>query len=219
MILAIETATDVCSIVYCDSNGALFEKRTEERGGHSEKLFLFIERLMEEQDFNIGDLEAVVISEGPGSYTGLRIGASAVKGLLFHQNIPLFGVNTLTSFACGVMRQQSAAGVTIHSILDARRKHFYYRPFIFQDGKLKATDEVMVIPIADFEERVRPGDLLVGTGLDRMDGKVRAKVSAFGISAISAKSLVKIYKEQEGLLTKREPAAFSPKYYTSNQVS
>src|SRR5699024_2547399 len=91
MLLALETATNVCSVAFCNEEGDVFEKRIDKRGSHSEQVFLFIEELMNEHDFKIEDLEAVLVSEGPGSYTGLRIGASAVKGLLFQSGVTLYG--------------------------------------------------------------------------------------------------------------------------------
>jgi tRNA threonylcarbamoyl adenosine modification protein YeaZ len=72
MILAIETATNICSVCFQDNEGKVFEKRTERKGSHSELLFLFIRELMTEYSFKMSDLDSVLVSTGPGSYTGLR---------------------------------------------------------------------------------------------------------------------------------------------------
>lgn len=218
MILALETATNVCSVAFCDEKGEVYELRTDERGTHSEQLFLFIEQLQQEHGLRIADLDAVLISEGPGSYTGLRISASAVKGLLFQLNIPLFGVNTLASFAMQVHQQESKAK-HIHSIIDARRVHVYHQQFKYVDGKLSSKDEVEVIPIKAFEKMVRTGDVVIGTGLNRIAQEALNKVQILDKSAITAKSLIALYKAGfHDFYQKENPELFEPKYHTSNQV-
>lgn len=219
MILAIETATNVCSVVFCDDDGLMHEKRIKKRGTHSEQLFLFIEGLMEEHGFSIPDLDAVLVSQGPGSYTGLRISASAVKGLLFQTEVPLYGVNTLASFAIQVM-EENPETETIHSIIDARRVHVYHQQFSVADGKLTAKDDVEIIPLKAFESMVRKGDLVVGTGLKRLSKNIKEKAMVFGTEAISAKSLIRLYEQgSNDFFHEDDPEAFEPKYYTSNQVN
>ncbi|HLR76671.1 MAG TPA: tRNA (adenosine(37)-N6)-threonylcarbamoyltransferase complex dimerization subunit type 1 TsaB, partial [Balneolaceae bacterium] len=185
MILAFETATNVCSVVFCNDRNQLFEKRIERRGSHSEQLFLFIEELQKEHGFAIPELDAVLVSEGPGSYTGLRISTSAVKGLLFQTEVPLFGVNTLASFAGSAISQNPEAR-TIHSIIDARRVHIYHQQFtVDQEGTLTSEDTVEVIPIEAFETIVRSGDTIIGTGLERIDEAVLGKATTFGKESIT----------------------------------
>lgn len=219
MILALESSTNVCSVFFRGDDGSVNEKRTEKRGSHSEQLFLFIEELMDEHGFLIPDLEAVLVSEGPGSYTGLRISASAVKGLLFQTDVPLFGVNTLASFAMQVVAENPDAE-TIHSIIDARRVHVYHQQFQYDTGILKAKDEIEVIPIKAFESMIRKGDLIVGTGLKRLSDSIRAKTEVFGQEQITAKSLIRLYEEGfSDFFHEVDPELFEPKYYTSNQVN
>lgn len=218
MLLALETATNVCSVAFCNSDGDLFEKRTEERGSHSEQLFLFIEELMDTHKFRITDLSAMLISEGPGSYTGLRIGASAVKGLLFQTEVPLYGINTLASFAMKAVGGKTAAG-RVHSIIDARRVHVYHQLFRFSGTTLAAEDEVKVCPIQAFESMVMGEDMIIGTGLDRISDMARAKAETRRTEAITAKSLIKLYQAGfEDFIHPSPPQSFEPKYYTSNQV-
>lgn len=216
MILALETATNVCSVAFCNSDD-IFEKRIDKRGSHSEQLFLFIEELMDEHDFKITDLNAVLVSEGPGSYTGLRISASAVKGLLFQSDVLLYGVNTLASFAMQAIDEASSAQ-TIHSIIDARRKHVYHQSFFYGEG-LTAKSEVEVMPIKKFEAMVKEGDVIIGTGLDRIKESVKEKTQVFGKESITAKSLIRFQQLGESdFMEEINPEAFEPKYYTSNQV-
>ena len=220
MILAFETATNVCSVAYCDNEGELYEERIEQRGSHSEQLFLFIEELQRQHDFQIPGLEAVLVSEGPGSYTGLRISASAVKGLLFQTKVPLFGINTLASFAVGAVGSGTGSD-TIHSIIDARRVHVYHQKFtVADDGEIRAEDNVEVIPIKAFESMVHNGDTVIGTGLNRIDESVTSKANILGREAITAASLIRLYQQgNSAFVTESDPASFDPRYYTSNQVA
>ncbi|HKK46401.1 MAG TPA: tRNA (adenosine(37)-N6)-threonylcarbamoyltransferase complex dimerization subunit type 1 TsaB [Balneolaceae bacterium] len=217
MILAIETATNVCSVALKAGDGKVVEKRVAKRGSHSEKLFLFIEELMDERGFTISDLDAVLISEGPGSYTGLRIGASAVKGLLFETTVPLYGINTLASFAMQAVTELPMTK-RIHSIVDARRVHVYHQQFRHNDG-LTAVGEVEVIPIKEFETLIGEGDIIIGTGLKRLNKDILNKAHTFGLESITAKSLLNLFEDGLTAFYQRvDPETFDPKYYTSNQV-
>lgn len=219
MLLALETATNVCSVAYCDEDGTIYEQMTNKRGTHSEQLFLFIEQLLDQHGFQIEDLDALLVSEGPGSYTGLRISASAVKGLLFQTQIPLIGINTLASFAMQATRQHPNAN-RIHSIIDARRVHVYHQQFTFADGKLSTKDEVEVIPIKAFEKMLRKDDTVIGTGLQRIDEQVLDKTRIFDHNLITATSLITLYQAGfPDFYQEEDPELFEPKYYTSNQVN
>lgn len=219
MILALETATHICSVAFCDKENSLYEKRVARRGAHSEKLFLFIEELQAEHKFSVSDLDAVLVSEGPGSYTGLRISASAIKGLLFQSEVPFYGINTLASFAMQAVEENPGAEI-IHSVIDARRVHLYHQQFAFADGKLRSDDEVEAIPIKAFEKMIRKGEAVVGTGLKRIDEQILGKTEVKGPDAITAKSLIALFQAgYSDFFRQVDPEAFDPKYYTSNQVS
>lgn len=219
MKLALETSTNVCSVVFCDDGGKIHEKRTDERGSHSELLFLFIEELMEEYNFSISDLEAVLVSEGPGSYTGLRIAASAIKGLLFQSDITLLSINTLASFATSAAKEIEHTK-TIHSIIDARRVHVYHQGFAYRDGRLKSLDNVEVIPIEKFEVMLKTGDTVIGTGLNRLAHENLPDIKSYGSDFITAKSLITLadMDESGNFVRKISPQQFEPRYYTSNQA-
>ena len=96
MILCIETSTKVCSVAIAE-NGVIraLAEDNEDEYTHAEKLNLLIDKVLKEGKIKFKDLTAVAVSEGPGSYTGLRIGVSAAKGFALALNIPLIAVNTL----------------------------------------------------------------------------------------------------------------------------
>jgi tRNA threonylcarbamoyladenosine biosynthesis protein TsaB len=121
-ILNIETATKNCSVSIAKNGETVLCKEIAEEGySHAEKLHVFIEEIIAEAGITVQDLTAIAVSQGPGSYTGLRIGVSAAKGLCFALNIPLIAVDTLQTLA-------SQAKVSVGKIipmLDARRMEVY----------------------------------------------------------------------------------------------
>lgn len=219
MQLALETSTNICSVAFMNSQGEVYEKREESRGSHSEKLFLFINQLKQEHGFNLSELDSVIVSEGPGSYTGLRISASAVKGLLFQSDVTLYAANTLASFAVAALAEHPEAK-RIHGIIDARRVHVYHQSFENRSGKLESMDSVKVIPIKEFENQLQEGDTVIGTGLKRIDRSLLDKTVVFDKTYITAKSLLGLYQmDADHIFVKEvDPRDFDPNYYTSSQV-
>lgn len=124
LILSIETSTPVCSVALHDNGELLRVKEIDLPGAHSERLIGLIQELLEEKSLEGKDLSAVAVSEGPGSYTGLRIGVSSAKGLCFAWGIPLIGVSTLAALARGAKRKLNSSSIVV-SMLDARRMEVY----------------------------------------------------------------------------------------------
>lgn len=121
-ILNIETATKNCSVALAKNGETILCKEMAEEGfSHAEKLHLFIEEIIKEAGITFSDLSAVAVSQGPGSYTGLRIGVSAAKGLCYALEIPLISVDTLTVLA---NQLQIENGIII-PMIDARRMEVY----------------------------------------------------------------------------------------------
>ncbi|MDT0647898.1 tRNA (adenosine(37)-N6)-threonylcarbamoyltransferase complex dimerization subunit type 1 TsaB [Zunongwangia sp. F260] len=126
IILCIETATTNCSVAIAKEGVVLALKEdNSDKYSHAEKLHVFIEEILKENGLENKDLDAVAISKGPGSYTGLRIGVSAAKGLCFSLDIPLISVPTLTSLAHQVKTNEGL----IIPLLDARRMEVYSAVF------------------------------------------------------------------------------------------
>ena len=125
-ILNIETATKNCSVSIAKNGETIICKEIAEEGySHAEKLHVFIEEVIAESGITVQDLEAIAVSQGPGSYTGLRIGVSAAKGLCFALNIPLIAVDTLQTLAS----QANVSDGKIVPMLDARRMEVYSEVF------------------------------------------------------------------------------------------
>jgi tRNA threonylcarbamoyladenosine biosynthesis protein TsaB len=124
-ILHIETATGVCSAALSDGEKLLAERTVNEANVHAERLTVFCEEVMQEAGLAFSQLDAVCVSKGPGSYTGLRIGVSAAKGFCYALNIPLLAVNTLEALAYG-MQAEASPGTLLCPMLDARRMEVYH---------------------------------------------------------------------------------------------
>ncbi len=126
LILNIETATKNCSVSLAEKGNLLSFKELNEGGySHAEKLHLFIKEVLENANVTPQELDAIAISKGPGSYTGLRIGVSSAKGLCFAVNKPLISVKTLESLA----NQINIDNGVIVPMLDARRMEVYSSVF------------------------------------------------------------------------------------------
>jgi len=121
-ILNIETATKNCSVALAKEGKTILCKEIAEEGySHAERLHVFIEAIITETGITFQDLSAIAVSQGPGSYTGLRIGVSAAKGLCFALDIPLIAVDTLQVLAS----QAKVHDGLIIPMLDARRMEVY----------------------------------------------------------------------------------------------
>jgi tRNA threonylcarbamoyladenosine biosynthesis protein TsaB len=121
-ILNIETATKNCSVALAKEGKTILCKEIAEEGySHAERLHVFIEEILQEAGVSTKDLVAIAVSQGPGSYTGLRIGVSAAKGLSYALEIPLIATDTLQTLAC----QVKISDGLIVPMLDARRMEVY----------------------------------------------------------------------------------------------
>lgn len=131
-ILHIETATEVCSVALSHSNAKCASVEEDTTGfAHAEKLTVLIDLLMKKNNTGLNQLDAVAVSYGPGSYTGLRIGMSAAKGLCYALNIPLITISSLKAMAAGVVHLRDVENlflqpdVLLCPMIDARRMEVY----------------------------------------------------------------------------------------------
>ena len=125
ILLGIETATKVCSIALSKDNELL---AIEELGGeysHAENVTNFIDKVVKKASINFSDIDAIAVSKGPGSYTGLRIGVSSAKGLCYALNKPLIAIDTLQAMALRMAKQTSDKNLLFCPMIDARRMEVY----------------------------------------------------------------------------------------------
>ena len=147
-ILNIETATKNCSVAIAKNGKTIVCVETAEIGySHAEKLHIFIEQCIKEASVTYQDLDAIAVSQGPGSYTGLRIGVSAAKGLCYALGIPLIAVDTLKSLASQIKIENGY----IVPMLDARRMEVYSAIFSSDLNNIRET-QAEIITVNSFED-------------------------------------------------------------------
>ena len=148
LILNIETATKNCSVALSKAGKTIaIREIAEQNFSHAEKLHVFIEELFAESHLKLQDLSAIAVSQGPGSYTGLRIGVSAAKGLCYALSIPLIAVDTLEILA----RKINISNGTILPMIDARRLEVYSAFFDSNYAKIRET-KAEIIDENSFQE-------------------------------------------------------------------
>ena len=167
-LLCIESSYRICSVAL-SFNEKIYTSESGTVQNHAESLMDLIQDCLDQANITLGELNAVAISSGPGSYTGLRIGTSTAKGICFALNIPLIAIDTLYSIAYGVSQVESVSGGNIWPMIDARRMEVYHCVF---DSSLNAITEVKngLIEEASFvPEVVKANTLLCGDGAEKAD--------------------------------------------------
>ncbi|MEQ8546762.1 MAG: tRNA (adenosine(37)-N6)-threonylcarbamoyltransferase complex dimerization subunit type 1 TsaB [Cyclobacteriaceae bacterium] len=124
LILSIETSTDVCSVAVHNESNLIAFQRYDLAKSHSSLLAVLIQQMLENADLKISDLSAIAVSAGPGSYTGLRIGVSTVKGIAFGQNLPVIALDSLDVLNAAFHRFQKEDEYAM-PMMDARRMEVY----------------------------------------------------------------------------------------------
>lgn len=157
LFLAIETSSRNCSIALFE-NANLIDciEQSDDQYIHSEKLHVFIRDIFTRNNLDIKDLSAVGVTRGPGSYTGLRIGVSAAKGLCFPLDIPLISISSLQVLQLGATCEASF----IVPVLDARRMEVFSAVYN-SDGQLVRDIEAEIIDEQSFETYRQKGEVCV----------------------------------------------------------
>ncbi len=133
-ILAIDTATDICGTALIRDHAVLSQRALSEKNVHSEKLLPMIDELLKEAAVHFQSVNAVAVSIGPGSFTGLRIGLSAAKGLAMAAKLPLMPVPTLDALAFEFYRKNSNTDVIVCPLIDAKRDEAFFSFYSIQNN-------------------------------------------------------------------------------------
>ena len=112
-ILSIETSTSICSVAIHERGALLALAEIKEPGAHAEKLLDLVDAAMKQAELRMSDLEAVAVSQGPGSYTGLRIGVSTAKGIAYALVIPVIGITSLHAMAASQLITEGEVVVAV----------------------------------------------------------------------------------------------------------
>lgn len=171
MILCLETATPVCSVALNDGCCTIALRETEGQNAHSEKITNFIREVMETANIGYNQLDAVAVSKGPGSYTGLRIGVSTAKGICYAADLPLMAVDTLEAMAYGMkakLGSQMSDSDLLIPMIDARRMEVYAAIFDAHLNKIHDTEAMVIDENAFGELRQNHRLWLFGDGAPKL---------------------------------------------------
>lgn len=147
MILHIETSTTVCSVALSDRQKVLFDKVSYEGPSHAALAGVFVKEALEYLHHEEEELQAVAVSGGPGSYTGLRIGVSLAKGICFGYGIPLIAVPTLEILAYSAIRTHRLDSSALYcAMIDARRMEVYSALYDAKLDVVKETEAEIITP-------------------------------------------------------------------------
>lgn len=163
-ILNIETATTNCSVSLSkDGETIILKEDNDTSYSHAERLHIYMESVLKEANISANELNAIAVSKGPGSYTGLRIGVSSAKGLCFALEMPLISVSTLKALAYQVELDKGC----IVAMLDARRMEVYSAIFDANHKQIRET-QAQILEESSFAEYLEKGVVyFIGSGVDK----------------------------------------------------
>ncbi|MDR6300190.1 tRNA (adenosine(37)-N6)-threonylcarbamoyltransferase complex dimerization subunit type 1 TsaB [Mesonia maritima] len=213
IILCLETTTTNCSVAL-SKNGELLALKEDNTPGysHAEKLHVFINEILREENIEIHELSAVAVSKGPGSYTGLRIGVSAAKGLAFSLGIPLLSTSTLQSLA---LQAKPSKDEIVLSMLDARRMEAFTAIFDENNQQLVST-AATILSENSFEDIFSNKKVIcIGNAVKKFEEILPSAKKAtikFIEANPSAKEMVKLAFDKYKISDTEDVAYFEPYY-------
>jgi tRNA threonylcarbamoyladenosine biosynthesis protein TsaB len=164
-VLAVETSTLAGGAALLDDAHVVGEYALDVSATHSERLMGAIDRLLTDAGWTPRDLEGLAVAVGPGSFTGLRIGLSTVKGLALALGIPIAAVPTLDALAAGL----PYAGLPVCPVLDARKREVYASLYRWDGSAMRREWDYLAIAPRELSERLREPVIVLGDGADQID--------------------------------------------------
>lgn len=218
-ILCLETATKVCSV-------SIFENETlidfiEEIGSysHAENLAKFTDQLLIRNKISYSELDAVSVSKGPGSYTGLRIGVAFAKGLCFSKNLPLIAINSLTSLAWGAKQLIRQDEFYICPMIDARRLEVYAAILDESLIEVRATG-ADIIDVNSFQEYLEKNKVyFIGDGASKCRPVINHSNSNFDINMSLSSKYMGLLSYKAFLSKNFEDLAYFEPFYLKEFIA
>lgn len=222
MILQIETATTVCSVALADNGRVLAFKEADQRNIHAEKITLFIDETLKSAGKSYGDIDAIAVSSGPGSYTGLRIGVSAAKGLSFALDKPLIAVETLQAMANGYADQHDIdTGTLLCPMVDARRMEVFTAVFDELGDRVIEATSAKIIDEQSFSDLLSTNKIIFfGDGAEKCRAVLNAHANAVIVSDFINSARYITRKANEKYLARDfEDVAYFEPYYLKDFIA
>lgn len=218
-ILSIETSTKVCSVAIHKEGELVALKESFVPNSHSELINVFVKEVLEKALIEKGELNAVCISEGPGSYTGLRIGTSTAKGLCYALDIPLLSIKTLHGMALSateleeVVDLKNKEDVILCPMIDARRMEVYCATFD-SNGKEITETEAKIIDEDSFKETLMTKKMLFfGDGASKCKEVIKSDNAIFLEDVNPTAKSFGYYAKEKLAANKIEDVAYFEPFY------
>lgn len=177
-LLAIDSCSKAGSVTICENGTVLAHGLLNTKLNHSQTLLPLVEHLLKQTQFRLEEIDLFALSKGPGSFTGVRIGMSVIKGFAFGSQKPCLAISTLESLAFLAIDFPG----TIVPVLDARKDQFYTAAFDNQDGNMTRVKDDCVIDIAQIEsfiQGLKKPVYLVGDGASLCYTKIENKAEVY----------------------------------------
>ncbi|MEN8815872.1 MAG: tRNA (adenosine(37)-N6)-threonylcarbamoyltransferase complex dimerization subunit type 1 TsaB [Nonlabens sp.] len=217
LILCVETTSTNCSVALALENGGFVNQfgitdcldlleDNSDGYSHGERLHVYIKEILSRNSLSVKDLDAIAVSEGPGSYTGLRIGVASVKGLCYALDIPMISISTLQSLS----KQNSSADTTI-AMLDARRMEVYAA--VFEKGDQLQEVTAVVLDESSFSRFRESGTTtFIGTGVQKFKDLISEDQHNYINSNPTALTMCHLALEKHKISDTVDVAYFEPFY-------
>ena len=212
LILSLETSTAVCSAALARDGRLLAERVSYEGKSHATLLTVFVEQLLAETGLEATSLDAVAVSQGPGSYTGLRIGVSTAKGICYATGAKLIAIDTLKSMAIAAQKTEPKTDLYC-SMIDARRMEVYTA--IYDSALNRVTDtQALIIDADSFADKLKDSTIaFYGDGAGKCQNVITSANARFidGICPLAA-NMVPLAEEAFAAADFKDVAYFDPFY-------
>ncbi len=226
LILNLDTSTQVCSVVLASEGEVLGKRESHEDRSHSKLLSVFILELLTEHNLETGKLDAIAVSKGPGSYTGLRIGVSTAKGIAYGSNIPLIGIGTLDALAYGAIQNKELSNlidenenVMICPMIDARRMEVYTAKYDTSGEKLEEVSARIIDENSYSSELKNNKVVFLGDGSSKCRNEITSPNAIFIDNIFTSASNMTKLAESACKQNKFEDIAYFEPFYLKDFIA
>ncbi len=213
-IILLETSTALCSAAISCDGKTISYRESDQPKAHASLTAVFVDEMLKETGLGVKDCDAVCVSEGPGSYTGLRVGVSTAKGLCFGAKLPLLAVGTLNTLAWQAVVENLLPEDCKYIIpmIDARRMEVFTAVFSVDLQQITET-EAKIVDGDAFAEQLRAGRVLfIGDGVQKCENVITHPNATFVQCCPKASSLARAAEEEYTQKRFKDVAYFEPFY-------
>lgn len=213
LILHIDTATAIGSVSLSENGVALETMENIEQRDHAATVGIFVKTLLERHHRSPGELDAIAVSAGPGSYTGLRVGAATAKGLCYTWNKPLIAISTLQMMASGMQAAYAGEDVYFAPLIDARRMEVFTAVYN-KDLEPVLAPQAMVLETQSFDPYILvKNTVFFGDGAPKWAGLLGVQPNtSFPAYHISASHMIPLAEKSFARKDFEDVAYFTPNY-------